>query len=102
MILDPRKAPPLKAIYNYERDVVTIYVPHAVGEQTLAHVAGKVADINDARALALPAGDRKDVAERTSKACRAGRFVQCVATRGEVELFKSTQGTGKIISIGGM
>ena len=59
-----------------------------------------------ARRLALKPGDMRDDLDASVQALREGRVRQWAAGpqmdgSGEIEVFRSTQGTGKIISIGG-
>jgi len=59
-----------------------------------------------ARRLGLMPGDVRDDLDASVKALHEGRIAQWAAGQqmdgsGEIEVFRATQGTGKIISIGG-
>jgi len=61
--------------------------------------------VQAARRLALGPGDTRDDLDASVKALKEGRVEQWAAGpqmdgSGEIEVFRATQGTGKIISLG--
>ena len=89
----------LEIYYHAESDCLHVRVPHAITAQQLAVVAKAGHDIDVARASSA-VGDKRDILTKRVSAYRAGRVRQMVAKTGDAELFKATQGTGKIITMG--
>lgn len=61
--------------------------------------------VQEQRRVGLGPGDQRDDLDASVKALREGRVKQWAAGphmdgRGEIETFRATQGTGKIISLG--
>ncbi len=85
--------------YDKQNDRWIFDLPHGVAQSVLKGLADYVYKINKDRWLCA-SGETKERIGFALRALEQGRYIGRLTGKGDQELFKATQGTGKIISIG--
>lgn len=80
-------------------------VEHPIPEWAAKRCSEFMLKVQKARRIGLAPGDVRDDLDRSVKALQDGKVTQWAAGAqmdgsGEIEVFRSTEGTGKIISLG--
>lgn len=87
--------------YDVDRDCVYVVHPERgkiLSQHDLKLICSAVVKINTERWRSLPPGEIKDKFAKMIEAAKSNRIYQVQTDKGDIELFKSTKGTGKIIT----
>lgn len=91
----------LNAWYDAAQDRWLVESPAPLSDAMLAACRDYLYRVHHDRYRGMMPGDKKDYVKKALLALRANRIVRKVNSDGDIVLFQSTQGTGKVISLPG-